>query len=88
MKKERPLVTVKYIGENAFVQASEGFKTFTFQRNKEVKISHELLETMLEAYTGEMEVVSVDSTVMEIVETNLDDSQPEVKTVSRRGRRS
>ena len=88
MKKERPLVTVKYIGENTFVQASEGFKTFTFPRNKDVKITHELLETMLEAYTGEMEVVSVDSKEMEIVETNLDESQSKVKTVSRRGRRS
>jgi len=88
MKKERPLITGKYIGENQFIQASEGFKTFTFQRNKEVKISHELLETMFEAYTGEIEIVSVDNKEMEIVETNLDDSQPEVKTVSRRGRRS
>jgi hypothetical protein len=88
MKKERPLVTVKYIGENTFVQASEGFKTFTFPRNKDVKITHELLETMLEAYTGEMEVVSVDSDEIEIVETNLNELIPEVKTVSRRGRRS
>jgi len=87
MKKERPIVIVKFIGDSQFIQASEGLKTFTFQRNKEVKITHELLELLMEAYPGVIEIVGVEREETEIVETNLDESQPEVRTIARRGRR-
>lgn len=89
MKKERPLLTLRYIGEMTFISVSQGYKTFTFKRENEVKeCNHELLEMLMESYPGEIEVVGVESEDTEIIETNPDESQPEVRTIARRRRRS
>lgn len=89
MKKQRPLLTIQYNGGNRFIPVTYGTKSFTFKSGSPVKnIPHELLESLMENYPGEIEVVSVESEDTEIIETNLDDSQPEVRTVARRGRRS
>lgn len=89
MRKQRPLLTVQYNGGNRFIPVTYGTKSFTFKSGAPVKnIPHELLESLMENYPGEIEVVAVESENTKIIETNLDDSQPEVRTLARRGRRS
>jgi len=88
MKKQRPNLTLRYIGEASFIPTNFWNKSYTFARGKDVQnCPHELLEMLIESYPGEIEVVGVDNEDDEIIETNLDESQPEIRTISRRGRR-